>query len=157
MSVKLSKTSVVISLILTLLLFTALLFVTYWLPDVVTSMINAEDNLGNRENVTDLDRGLILADAYAMLAVAYLAVALLYLLLRTILHGKVFGKKTVRLLSAISWCCFAEGALVILLTFWFQLAAVAALAACFVGLCLRVVKNVIEEATRIKAENDFTI
>jgi O-antigen/teichoic acid export membrane protein len=120
-------------------------------------MIDTKDNLGNRENITDLGRGLILADAYAMLTIAYLAVALLYLLVRTILRGEVFGKKTVRLLAAVSWCCFAEGALVVLLTVWFQLAAVVALAACFVGLCLRVVKNVIEEATRIKAENDFTI
>ena len=31
----------------------------------------------------------------------------------------------------------------------------AAVAAFFIGLCLRVVRNVIEEATRINTENDF--
>ena len=157
MSLKSKKISTVISLVLTVLLFAALLFVTYWLPDVVTSMIDAKDNLGNRENITDTGRALILADAYAMVAVAFVAVALLALLLREVWCGKVFGKKATRLLAAVSWCCFAEGALVILVTVQFQLAAVASVAVCFVGLCLRVVKNVLEEAARIKAENDFTI
>jgi hypothetical protein len=32
-----------------------------------------------------------------------------------------------------------------------------AFAALLLGLCLRVVKNVIEEATEIKRENDFTV
>jgi hypothetical protein len=32
-----------------------------------------------------------------------------------------------------------------------------AFAGIFLGLCVRVVKNVIEEATEIKAENDLTV
>ena len=157
MTRKSNKASMIISLILTCLLFAALIFLTYWLPEVVTSMIDTEDNLGNRANITATGRALILADAYAMVAIAYIAVFLLFLLLRTVLRGEVFGRTTSRLLAAVSLCCFGEGLLVALLTPAFQLAAGIAVAACFVGLCLRVVKNVIEEAARIKAENDFTI
>ena len=157
MTHKSNKASMTVSIILTCLLFVVLILVTYWLPEVVTSMIDAKDNLGNREGITATGRALILADSYAMVAIAYLAVVLLFFLLRTVLRGEVFGKTTSRLLAAVSWCCFSEGLLVALLTAPFLLAAGAAVAACFVGLCLRVVKNVIEEATRIKAENDFTI
>ena len=77
MTRKSNKASMIISLILTCLLFAALIFLTYWLPEVVTSMIDTEDHLGNRANITATGRALILADAYAMVAIAYIAVFLL--------------------------------------------------------------------------------
>ncbi len=157
MSQKSKKLSIIISLILTILLFASLIFLTYWLPNVVTSMIDTTDNVGNRENITQVGRTFVLVDAYGMVAVAYVAVTLIFLLLRSVFRGRVFEKVTFRLLSAISWCCFAEGVFMMLLVVYFQLAAGLAIGACMVGLCLRVVKNVIEEAARIKAENDFTI
>ena len=151
------KLSTVISMILTVVLVGALIFLTYWLPDVVNSMINTVDNLGDRTAMTASQRLFVLIDAYVMVAVAYVAVALLFFLLREVLREQVFSRSAVRLLSAISWCCFFEGVLFLLLVVWFQLAFGIAVAAFFLGLCLRVVKNVIEEATRIKDENDLTI
>jgi hypothetical protein len=44
-----------------------------------------------------------------------------------------------------------------LLGWYFRLALAVGFVAVFVGLCLRVVKNVIEEATLIKSENDLTV
>ena len=157
MTPKSNKSSTVISMIFTFLLFGALLFLTYWLPDVVESALNMEDNLGNRAEITQAGRTLVLIDAYAMLAVAYLAVGLLFFLLRTVLREEIFTPAAPRLLSAVSLCCFIEGLLFFLLGSLFQLAYAATVALCFIGLCLRVVKNVIEEATRIKQENDFTV
>lgn len=152
------KISTVISLILTFLLLLALGYLTYWLPDVVTSMIDSADNhFDFREQITDTARAWILVDAYVMVAVAFVAVVLLFFLLRAVLREQIFTSLATRLLAAVSWCCFAEGLLVVLLGYYFQLAIAMAVAAFFVGLCLRVVKNVIEEATRIKSENDFTI
>ena len=52
---------------------------------------------------------------------------------------------------------FAIGVLFVVLGYYFKLAVVVAVAAIFLGLCLRVVKNVIEKATEIKAENDLTV
>ena len=157
MSPKTKKFSIILSIILTVLIFASLIFLTYWLPDVVNSMINTPDNLGDRANISQGARIFVLADAYAMVAVAYIAVALIFFLLISVFRGKVFEKVTFRLLSAISWCCFAEGVFMVILVVHFQLAVGLGIAFCMVGLCLRVVKNVLEEAARIKAENDFTI
>ena len=44
-----------------------------------------------------------------------------------------------------------------LLGYIFYIAYVIAVAVLFLGLCLRVVKNVIEEATELKNENDLTV
>lgn len=152
-----NKISTVISIVLTVLLLAALCVLVYWLPPVVNSMIDTADNIGNRAQITASQRVFVLTDAYVMVAVAFVAVILLFFLLREVLLERVFCVKTTRLIAAISWCCFAEGLLFLLIGVFFQLAFGAAIAAFFVGLCLRVVKNVIEEATRIKSENDFTI
>ena len=157
MKPKRDRISILISMCLTVLLFFALVFITWWLPEVVNACIDANDNLGSRGEITQTERQLVLADAYAMMAVAYLAVGLLFWLLRTVWRGQVFSRQATRILAAVSWCCFAEGLLFALLTPHFQLALCAAVAVCFIGLCLRVVKNALEEATRIKSENDFTI
>ena len=68
-----------------------------------------------------------------------------------------FGFERMACRLILSWCCFAEGVLAILLFVYFQLVICVTLAAFFLGLCLRVVKHVIEEAIRIKNENDYTI
>ena len=138
-----NKTSTVISIVFTFLMLAALLFLTFWLPDVVESIINTEDNLGDRASITERGRALVLADAYVMLAVAYVAVILLFFLLRTVLREAVFSRTATRLLGAVSWCAYAEGVLFLPLGRYFQLAFAAAVAAFFIGLCLRVVRNVI--------------
>lgn len=152
-----NKASTVISIVFTFFMVGALIFLTWWLPDVVESALNMEDNLGNRSAITETGRLWVLIDAYAMVFVAYVAVGLLFFLLRAVLREAVFSKTATSLLSAVSWCAFVEGILFLPLGIYFQLAFAAAVAAFFIGLCLRVVKNVIEEAARIKAENDFTI
>ena len=154
---KSNKVSTVITFVIAALLLIAICVLAFWLPAVVESMINVTDNVGNRAEITATQRVLVLTDAYAMLSVALVAVILSLFLLREVLLERVFSVKATRQISAISWCCFAEGLLFLLLGGLFQLAIGVAIAACFAGFCLRVVKNVIEEATRIKSENDFTI
>lgn len=157
MQQKNNRISILISMIMTVLLFCALIFITWWLPDVVTSLINVNDNLGTRGEITPLHRQLVLIDAYVMLGVAFLAVGLLFSLLLTVWKGSVFSSRATRTVAGVSLCCYVEGILFALLTYYFQLALCAAIAVSFIGLCLRVVQNVLEEAARIKSENDFTI
>ncbi len=154
---KKEKVSIVVSMVLTALLVPALGFLAFWLPTLVPSLIDTADSIGNRANITAEGRTFVLIDAYVMLAVALVAVILLFGLLRVILKDRVFSATVVRLLSSVSWCCFAEVALFLLLVPYFQLAACGAVAVCFIAVCLRVVKNVIAEAARIKSENDLTI
>ena len=100
---------------------------------------------------------LILSIAYSILAVALLADILLFLLLLRIRSNLIFTDASVTLIRGVSWCCFLLGILLGGLVYYFPIILIAAFAAVFLGLCLRVVKNVMEEATRIKTENDFTV
>lgn len=152
-----NKVSLTISMILTALLTLSLLALLPWVPAVVRSMLGAQDNIGNRELLSEGARLYVFIAAYAMMAVALLTLALLFLLLRQVWQGRVFESSLLGTLTALSLCCFVMGALFLSIVYCFQLALIVAFAAFFLGLCLRVVKNVLTEAGRIKAENDFTI
>ena len=89
-------------------------------------------------------------------AVLAAVLALDYLLL--VRRRQVFTDQAVSCLRTISWCCFIEaGLFVVNGVLFFGIDLVLAFVAGFLGLVLRVVKNVIEEAVALKAENDFTI
>ena len=87
---------------------------------------------------------------------AYLLFSLLKLL-RQIEIGQVFIPKNVELLRRISWSCFVGAgiALFSLLYYfpWFFLAVAAA----FMGLIVRVVKNVVAQAVELKDEADYIV
>ena len=152
-----NKTSTKISLFVSVLLLVALLLLLPWVPDVVRSMLDTADHLGDRASLSEGARTYVLIAAYAMMAVAFLAIGMLFFLLCDVLRERIFQPSLIRWLRGLSWCCFAEGALFFSIGYCFQIALGVGLAACFLGLCLRVVKNVIAEAIRIKDENDFTI
>ena len=79
-------------------------------------------------------------------------------LLMLVKQRLVFTDRAVSCLRTISWCCFIETALLLItVRVYFPAHLAAAFVAAFLGLVLRVVKNVIEEAVALKAENDFTI
>ena len=148
---------IIISVVLGIIFLSALIFSCFWIPVVTNSMIDVVDNIGNRNEISNLGRALIIADVYAMVAVAMAAVVLMFILLRVVYTGKVFTRTASNLLSAVSLCCFGEAFLLTLLVVSFQLVICLALAACFLGLSLRIVRHVIVEAIKIKCENDFTI
>ena len=95
--------------------------------------------------------------AYIILALALAANTLLFTLLLQVKGENVFSAKSVSLIRGISWCSIGVGVVFALLTYYFTLSSVIAFAALFLGLCVRVVKNVIERATEIKDENDLTV
>ena len=95
---------------------------------------------------------------FLMLIPVGVADGFLVKLLLLVKQHLVFTDKAVSCLRTISWCCFIEVPLCLLTTrVFFPAHLAAAFVAGFLGLVLRVVKNVIEEATALKAENDFTI
>lgn len=88
------------------------------------------------------------------------ALTALYSLDRLLVNIKkedVFITKNVAYLRTISWCCFGVAILVAMAGYYYLLFYFVAIVAAFIGLILRVVKNVIDQAITIKAENDFTI
>ena len=91
---------------------------------------------------------------------AVFAYITLYSLLRLIFNIKkqeIFIYANVRYLRVISWCCFAVAAITFVGGFFYLPFCFVAVAAAFVGLMLRIVKNVMQNAVEIKAENELTI
>lgn len=81
----------------------------------------------------------------------------LYRVLQRISEGKVFAGENVSGLRRISWCCLLGGGLCLLSMFYYPPFGVVAFAAVFMGMIVRVVKNVMAEAVTLKEEADFTI
>ena len=85
--------------------------------------------------------------------------ALLWLhrLLLNIGKGQVFIDENVTLLRRISWCCFLAAAITLISSRFYLVFLLISIAAAFMGLILRVVKNVIQQAVALQAENELTI
>ena len=100
----------------------------------------------------------LVALAYIYLVPVAVADGFLVKLLLLVKNHQVFTDKAVSCLRTISWCCFIEaGLFVVIGVLFFGIDLILAFVAGFLGLVLRVVKNVIEEAVALKTENDFTI
>ena len=151
------KASVLISLVLTVIFMLVLIFLAVVMPVLSEMLINAQDSIGNRNDITDGGRIAVLILAYCLLVTAAVADFLLFLLLIRVLKGLVFTERSIAYIRGVSWCAILVGIIFALLGIWFQISFIVGFAALFLALCLRVVKNVIEEATDIKSENDLTI
>ena len=81
----------------------------------------------------------------------------LHRLLRNISEEEVFIQENVRSLRIMSWCLMAAALVYLVGSLFDWYLVVFAAAAAFVGLILRVVKNVFAQAVELKNENDFTI
>ena len=100
---------------------------------------------------------MLVVMAYVYLIPVTVADGFLVKLLLLVKRHLVFTDGAVSCLRTISWCCFIEAGLLCIGIVYFRLLPVLAFVAGFLGLVLRVVKNVIEEAVALKRENDFTI
>jgi len=146
-----NKVSVWISIVISVLFFALLVAACFYLPLIIYVYMNVK---GATVMESRLEITII---AYAIVGVMMLADVLLFALLQRVRKSLVFTKKSVALIRGISWCAVLLGVCLAVLGIYFWIAFCAAFACIFLGLCLRVTKNVIEEATAIKAENDFTI
>ncbi len=94
---------------------------------------------------------------YSALVPAFSAIVFLLSLLKKADGLSVFSEAALKDLNILSLCCFAEAVIFGVLTYFFYFSALIAFAAFFMGLLLKVVKNVIAYATELKSENDYTI
>ena len=78
-------------------------------------------------------------------------------LLFNIKKDKIFIAANTKYLRRISWCCFAVAFITLVGGIFYIPFSCIAIAAAFVGLMLRVVKNVMQNAVEIKTENELTI
>ena len=151
------KRSVTLSLIQAGVFMLLLVGCAVLLPQIVPPLVTFANTSGVIPSLIEAQAAPLLVFGYLIVATMALADVLLVSLLVHVKDDKVFSSGSVARIRGISWCCFALGMWFAVLGIWFQLSLLAAVAAVFLGLCLRVVKNVIEQATAIKEENDFTV
>jgi len=155
---KISKNaSVSLSLAISVLFFIVCIAGVFILPKLTEMLINIPDNIGNRGDITEIGRLIVLFAAYCIVLTFIAADVLLFFILIRVKGGKVFSSVTVALIRGVSWCCFLLCLFFGFLGYFFQLSLLVSFLAVFLGICLRVVKNVIEEATEIKQENELTV
>lgn len=78
-------------------------------------------------------------------------------MLKNLRQGQIFIRQNVRMLRRMSWSCMVvAGICLVSSIFYFPFLLVAA-AAGFMGLIIRVLKNVLDEAVALKNESDYTI
>lgn len=102
-------------------------------------------------------RGVYIAVTYASGIPAAVVLWCLHRILRNISEEEVFIQENVRSLRIMSWCLIAAALVYLAGSAFDWYLIVFAAAAAFVGLILRVVKNVFAQAVELKNENDFTI
>lgn len=88
---------------------------------------------------------------------AYILLYRMNLLLKNLQKGLVFIPENTRHLRIVSWCCFAASLICLVFAFWLPTLLAVTLTAGFVGLIVRIVKNVFENAIVMKDELDFTV
>lgn len=94
---------------------------------------------------------------YPCAVFAYITLYSLIKLLFNIKSENIFIIENVKYLRRISWCCFAVAVITLIGGVFYIPFFAVAVAAAFVGLMLRVVKNVMQNAVEINAENELTI
>lgn len=99
----------------------------------------------------------LLITLYCAVPAAAVALICLDKLLGNVRRGEPFVQSSAKYLRIISWCCFAEAIVFIYFACIKYFAFLVVVGFAFVGLILRVVKNVFEQAIIIREENDYTI
>lgn len=88
---------------------------------------------------------------------AWAALGQLRLILVCFRKNRVFEAATVRHMRMASWCCVGAALICLAAVFVFPTMFIPALAAAFMALIVRIVKNSFEAAIRMKDELDLTI
>ena len=150
------KKSVTLSLVVCLILSGILAILLFSGPWLFTHYLTDWRGV----NELSVIKGLITVFCACFYPCAVFAAMTLYSLISLLLNIKknlIFTQNNVSYLRTISWCCIAVA--IITLTggiFYLPFLFVAA-AAGFMGMILRVLKNVMQSAVELREENDLTI
>jgi hypothetical protein len=143
-SILLSK----ICVILFLILLIAVAITAPWLTDRLIH-VSRSDFTGTKT--------FFLLTVYTGVVPAGVLLISLFGLLQRMTRGGVFIGKNVDSLRHISWCCFLGAAICLISAFYYFPWALVGVAAAFMGLIVRVVKNVFARAVSLQDDVDFTI
>ena len=151
------KISIYISIVLTAVMFAGTVALAFFIPAFSDYLLRLPDMNGEVPVMTAFQRTAVRTGLYAELALMLAGLGMLFALLLLVQRKKVFTAAAVELIRFISWCLIFMGVILIALTFCRIFALFIGAAILFVGLTIRVVKNVIEAAVCLKEENDLTV
>lgn len=100
---------------------------------------------------------LFLVTMYCGAVPAMALLVCLLMLLNNVSRETVFVRNNVSLLHTISWCCFIGTAIAAASYFYYKPWIIVAAAAGFMGLIVRVVKNVFARAVQLQDDADLTV
>lgn len=100
---------------------------------------------------------LLMVSIYTGSIFGWYCLLCLWRLLANIKRGAVFVGANVRQMRAIGWCCVWAAAICALSAFYYLPFGFVAVAAGFMALIVRIVKNAFEQAIAMKSELDLTI
>ncbi|MDD4699388.1 MAG: DUF2975 domain-containing protein [Oscillospiraceae bacterium] len=142
--------SIILSLFLCYLFLVILAILTVAAPFIVTWYVTY---FGRPEALILV----ALVAFYSCFIPAVVALILLVKLLKNIQLDKIFIKDNSRFISHISVCCFIVAVICFASGFFYMPFFMVFIAAWFMGIILRVIKNVFVAANEIKDENELTI
>lgn len=119
----------------------------YWLVDFFLRLRGMNGQLGT----------VILAAVYLCSVFAWIVLFRLWQLLGNIKAGRVFVQENISHMRTVSWCCAAVALVCLLAGLWYLPFFVAAMAAAFMALIVRIVKNAFQQALLMKDELDYTV
>ncbi len=115
------------------------------------------DDIVNNANGLPSVFAELLVTLYCAVPAAAVALVCLDKLLGNVRREQPFTESSVKYLRIISWCCYVEAVVFIYFATLRHFAILVVLGFAFVGLILRVVKNVFQQAVILREENDYTI
>ncbi len=151
-----SKTSAKISLGICILSSVMLVVLIFIFPEFFKGIYLTYNEYGASEMLSGIMKWIVPA-FYCCVPFAAAALCMLIRLLLNIIKDKVFIAANVKYLRFISWCCYAVMLITFICCFGFPLLIIITFSMAIVGTLLRVVKNVMDSAVKIREENDLTI
>ncbi len=88
---------------------------------------------------------------------AYIVLHDLHRLLINLDAGKVFIPENVKRLRRCSWCLLSAAAICLVGVIWLRVLMIIVAAASFVGVIVRIIMNIFEQAISMKEELDLTV
>jgi len=152
-----SKKSVDFSIGVCFLVSLALVVLLLFGPKLFWLYMTAYRGIAPTSAVLQMLKGVFTCTFYPA---AVFAAMILYSLIKMLLNirkGEVFIDANVKHLKVVSWCCVIIGIITLVGGRFYMPFLFVACAGFFVGLLLRVLKNVMQKAVELKEENDLTV
>ena len=132
--------------VLGLMIFLVMVFISPFIDVIVPAQM-----------VTSVNRLYFMVTLELCLGTGLFILFLLHKLIQNIEKEEIFTQQNIQVLRIASWLCFVEAVILLIsASYYFPWLFVAGVAA-FVGVIVRIIKNVFCQAQLIKEENDFTI